>query len=284
MSISNCDSHGTAYALAGPIDAPALVMIHGVGLDQAIWSSQVNALGKDLRVITYDMLGHGQSVDPPGPRKLEDFVKQLLDLLDYLELDRVGLAGFSMGGLVTQAFSLAHPGRVNRLALLNTVFQRTPTERQAVRARVAQVETQGSEAGLDAALERWLNPAFRVAHPEVEAYIRQCFSDNSTLGYLKAYRVFAEGDAEIGSRLIEIKTPTLVITGDADSGSTPAMSQAMAKMIPRSRVVILSGLRHLSLIEGADEVNRLLIDFFVHESKRASLVSTQWIKAKHRPM
>ena len=266
MSIPNCDSRGTAYTLAGPIDAPALVLVHGVGLDQAIWSSQVNALSKELRVMTYDMLGHGKSVDPPGPRKLDDFVKQLLDLLDHLELDKVGLAGFSMGGLVAQAFSLAHPDRVKRLALLNTVFQRTPAERQAVRARVAQVEAHGSSAGLDAALERWLTPAFRVANPEVEAYIRQCFSDNSPSGYLKAYRVFAEGDAEIGPRLLEIKAPALVLTADADSGSTPAMSQAMAKMIPRSRVVILSGLRHLSLIEGADAVNQLLIDFFVHES------------------
>lgn len=270
MSNPKSDFRGTAYEVVGPTDASALVLLHGVGLDQAIWSAQANALGKNLRVVTYDMLGHGQSFDPPGPRQMNDFVEQLVSLLDHLELDRVGLAGFSMGGLVAQAFSLAHPDRVERLALLNTVFQRTPTERRAILARVARVETRGSLAGLEAALERWLSPAFRTANPEVETYIRQCFSDNSTSGYLKAYRVFADGDAEIGSRLTEINAPALIITGDADSGSTPAMSRAMARMMSRARVVILSGLRHLTLIEGAEEVNRLLIDFFVHEPKRDS--------------
>ncbi len=261
------DGRGTAFSLAGEGRAPVLVLIHGVGLDRAMWFGQVEDLARTRKVLTYDMLGHGQSPDPPGPRSMDHFVGQLMALLDHLGLDRVGLAGFSMGSLVARAFALAHPGRVEKLALLNTVFQRYPDQQGAVEERVARVEAQGPEAGVEEALERWLGPGFRAAHPEIEAYIRQRFRTDSPSGYLKAYRLFAQGDEALGKQPARIRPPTLILTGERDSGSTPAMSQALAGQTPGARCIVLPGLRHLALIEGRERVNRLLADFFGTESR-----------------
>ena len=55
-----------------------IILIHGVGLDHHMWNMQVPALKKKFRVITYDIFGHGKSVQPPGHRFLNDFVEQLV--------------------------------------------------------------------------------------------------------------------------------------------------------------------------------------------------------------
>ena len=114
----------TAYRTAGR-GAP-VVLIHGVGLDATIWEAQAAALAERYRVVAYDMLGHGQSACPPGARALGDFVDQLAELLDALELRRVALVGFSMGGLVARAFAAAYPERVSHLALLSTAYRAQP--------------------------------------------------------------------------------------------------------------------------------------------------------------
>ena len=69
--------------------------------------------------------------------------------------------------------------------------------------------------------------------------------------YAAIYRVLAEGDAEIAATITEIRCPTLVMTGAADSGNSPDMTQRMASAIPGARSVILPGLRHMTLAEVA---------------------------------
>ena len=128
------------------------------------------------------MLGHGASAKPAGPYRLDDFVEQLRRVADGLDLRKFVLAGFSMGGLVAQGFALAAPVRVERLVLLNTVFDRSPQERAAVEARVREVLNGGHESGIAAALERWFTPAFRAARPEVIAGDRRRMETQRSAG------------------------------------------------------------------------------------------------------
>ena len=101
-----------------------LVLIHGVGLDLEIWEPLVPRLQPRRRLIRYDMRGHGLSAKPPGPYRLDDFVDQLDRLATALELEQFDLVGFSMGGMVAEAFAARFPARVRRLALLHTVHDR----------------------------------------------------------------------------------------------------------------------------------------------------------------
>src|SRR4030095_3999702 len=158
-------------------------------------------LGRDHDVLRYDMQGHGASAKPPGPYRLDDFVDQLRGLADGLGLSTFGLAGFSMGGLGAQAFALAAPARVERLGVLNTVFDRSPEERAAVEARVREVLNGGHEAGIAAALERWFTPAFRSSRPEAVDAIRGRMETNDLPAYAAAYGLLAAAAPAAAARL-----------------------------------------------------------------------------------
>jgi (E)-2-((N-methylformamido)methylene)succinate hydrolase len=239
-----------------------LVLIHGVGLDLEVWEPLVPRLQRGRRLIRYDMQGHGLSPKPPGPYRLDDFVGQLDRLAAALELERFDLAGFSMGGMAAEAFTARFPERVRRLALLHTVHDRSPAERAAVAARLAQVETGNLEDSIEAAIARWLNASFRKAHPEAVSAIERRMRGNDRAAYLASYRVFATADAEVLPVLDRIRCPTLVLTGEYDTGSTPAMTRALAARLPDARFAILPGLRHLALIEAPEQMAVPLDRFF----------------------
>ncbi len=239
-----------------------LVLVHGVGLDCEMWEPLVPLLQPGRRLIRYDMQGHGASAKPRGPYRLGDFVAQLDRLATALDLDRFDLAGFSMGGMVAEAFTARFPERVRRLALLHTVHDRGPAERAAVGARLAQTEAGDLDGAIEAALARWLNAAFRKAHPDAVAAIERRMRSNDRAAYLASYRVFATGDAEVLDAIDRIRCPTLVLTGEYDTGSTPAMSKALAARLPAATLAILPGLRHLALLEAPAQVARPLDRLF----------------------
>jgi (E)-2-((N-methylformamido)methylene)succinate hydrolase len=239
-----------------------LVLIHGVGLDLEIWEPLVPVLQPRRRLIRYDMRGHGLSAKPPGPYRLDDFVDQVDKLAAALSLDRFDLAGFSMGGMVAEAFAARFPERVARLALLHTVHDRSPTERAAVAQRLAQVEAGDLEGSIEAAIARWLNTTYRKSHSDAVTAIEHRMRGNDREAYLASYRVFASADAEVLPLLDRIRCPTLVLTGEYDTGSTPAMARALAARLPDASFAILPGLRHLALLEAPQQVAVPLIRFF----------------------
>jgi (E)-2-((N-methylformamido)methylene)succinate hydrolase len=247
---------GTHYRRSGA--GTPIVLIHGVGADLEMWEPVAERLAPRHDVVRYDMLGHGASAKPPGPYRLDDFVGQLRRLADELDLRKFVLAGFSMGGLVAQGFALAAPDRVERLILLNTVFDRSPQERAAVEARVREVVNGGHAAGIAAALERWFTPAFRAARPEVIVGIGRRMETNDLPAYAAAYGLFAGADRELAGRVAGIAVPTMVVTGAEDQRSTAAMAMAMAARLPHGRCHIIPGQRHMTPLEVPDLVAELI--------------------------
>ena len=250
---------GTHFDIAGA--GPAVVLVHGVGLDLAMWDDVAARLATAFTVIRYDMLGHGGSAKVNEPKTLGSFVRQLEDFADYLRLDRFALAGFSMGSMVAQAYALANPGRLAALALLNAVFERNAEQRGAVLARLATAEAEGPQALIDAAIERWFPAAFRQSRPQVVAAVRSRLENNDAHGFLAAYRVFAETDQGLAGRAGAIECPALVATGELDTGSTPEMTRRLAAAIPGGRATILPGLAHMAPVEDGAAVAALLREF-----------------------
>jgi 3-oxoadipate enol-lactonase len=237
-------THYRGSGAGGPV-----ILIHGVGADLEMWEPVAARLAADHDVLRYDMQGHGASAKPSGPYHLDDFVDQLRRLADGLGLPRFALAGFSMGGLVAQAFALAEPARVERLVLLNTVFDRSAQERAAVESRVQEVLNGGHEAGIAAALERWFTPGFRARRPEAIDAIRRRMESNDLPAYAAAYGLFATADRALAAQLGRIQAPTTVVTGAEDQRSTAAMATAMAERLPRGRCLIIPGQRHMTPLE-----------------------------------
>lgn len=238
-----------------------VILIHGLGMDRHMWSGQVDGLSKRYRVISYDNLGHGQTEKPPGPYSLALFTDLVRDVADQAGAKTFALVGFSLGGMIAQAFALTHPERLGAAVIMNAVYKRTPEESAAVRARADAIDVEGPNATVDAALDRWLTPEFRTAHPEVEAMVRKRVTTNDHRAYAAAYRVFAEGDPHLADKLGSIRCPTLVITAEHDKGSSPRMAKQMAEEIPNAKLSILPHLRHLAPMEGVDEMNAALLSF-----------------------
>jgi pimeloyl-ACP methyl ester carboxylesterase len=105
-----------AYQVSGPSEAPPLVLLHALGKDAADWDAMAPVLARSWRVYAVDLRGHGRS-DWPGEYSLQLMRDDLRGFLDALALDRVGLMGHSMGGIVAYLFAEEYPQRVDRLVL-----------------------------------------------------------------------------------------------------------------------------------------------------------------------
>jgi (E)-2-((N-methylformamido)methylene)succinate hydrolase len=238
-----------------------LVVIHGVGSQADDWSRVLPYLTGDFAVLRFDLRGHGRSSAPPGPYHIDDFVDDLVALMDKVGFARAHIAGFSLGGLVAQAFALRCPERVDRLVLISTVAGRTQAERERVVGRLEFIANSHPADYFEQSVERWFTPAFREANPEIIANRKATVTAMEQQAYASAYHALAHTD--LGDKLAEICADTLVITGADDLGSNPRMARFMATTIPGARLQILDGLRHSILLEAPQTVGPMLRQFLL---------------------
>ncbi len=254
---------GTCYRLAGQDRRrPVVVLIHGVGLSQDMWQPWIALLSRSHDVLTYDLAGHGLSANPEGPRTARDFVDQLMGLVDYLGIDRFALIGFSLGAVITQAAVSLHGSRLTHAVFLHSAYQRTAEQRQAVRERYQMTRDQGPMVMVEQALRRWFSERYIALNPDKMDDIRRVFSRHKDDGYLKAYSFFCHAETEMKRySLNHFDRPALVITGSAETGSTPAMSQALASELPQAELVINPGHYHMAPVEHAGLLAEQVLTF-----------------------
>lgn len=240
---------------------PALVLIHGVGLDLSMWARARPILEPHFTVICYDLIGHGKTPDIGPTVELSDFVRQLSDLLDRLGIDRAHVLGFSLGGIVARGFAASCAERVDRLVVLGSIMPRSVGQRAAIADRVRQLEQGGSQATLDAAIARWYTPSFADSDPGVIEWTREVLLANVGPGYPAAYRFFATADEIIKPLGASIRALMLAITAEHDVGSTPEMSQRMAAEVPYARCEIVPRLRHMAIVEDPAKTLAPILDF-----------------------
>jgi len=114
------DGARLAYRLDGADDAPPLVFINSLGTDYGMWAAQVAALSRSLRVIRYDIRGHGHSGVSDTHVTIERFGRDLLALFDHLGIARTHICGLSLGGVIALWLAAHHPERVSRAVFANT--------------------------------------------------------------------------------------------------------------------------------------------------------------------
>ena len=163
---------GTAYDIFGPQHAPAVVLIHGLGMTRATWDNIVPVLALNFRVITYDLSGHGESKLPGTTPSLTVLSQQLKALLEALSISQAALVGFSLGGMINRRFAIDHRDMASALVVLNSPHERDPAAQRLVEERAAKTDKGGAQATIQATLERWFTPEFRAEHIETVAKIR----------------------------------------------------------------------------------------------------------------
>jgi len=255
--------NGTCYRITS-VEAtkPVIVLVHGVGLNQDMWLPWLKTLTVDYRVLTLDLYGHGGSCNPDGARTVRDFIDQINKLLDHLDIDRISLLGFSLGAVISQAYASLYFERLAHLILLHSVYQRTDEQCQGVRDRYLITRDEGPMATVELAIKRWFTDGYRESHPDEMDALREVFSKHTDDGYLKAYHLFGNAEQEMSNYGVkDVTCPSLVITGADDVGSTPAMSEALARDLPDSRLIVNPLHRHMGPAEFADDMSHQVLSF-----------------------
>ena len=242
-------THGTAYQLSGHADAETVILIHGIGLNRRIWRDYEPALAKRYRVLSYDLYGHGESARPKEPLSLSAFAGQLRLLMDELAIHRCAVIGFSMGGMINRRFTLDHPERVSALVILNSPHERSPEAQKLVEDRVTKTAAGGPEATLQASLERWFTPGFLAGQTETIDTVTAWILNNDPVTFTQSRQVLATGVTELIRPRPPISHPTLVMTCQYDSGSTPEMADAIAREIANAESIVIPELQHLGMLE-----------------------------------
>lgn len=238
---------------------PHLTLIHGIGASTESWAGLVPRLAARFTCLSYDLRGHGRSPVVAGRYGLDDYVADLLALLDDRGIAKTSLAGHSLGGVIAQGFALAHPERVERLILISTAACRTPEEREAILGLAGTVAREGAESVMERAMARWFTPAFQATHREVIAHRKAQVLATDPASFANAFRIYAESD--LGEALPGITTPTLILTGENDVGSNPRIAHAMHERIFGAKLRILPDLRHAVLLEAPELVADEMIGF-----------------------
>ncbi|MGF1520990.1 MAG: alpha/beta fold hydrolase [Leptolyngbyaceae cyanobacterium] len=128
--MKNTDGTETVYSALSNADNEAMVLLHGIGADHAMWQPQMEEFADNsFYVLAPDLLGHGQS-SKVKHLELRDWENQIFDLLREHQRETCILVGVSMGGVIAQSFAVNHPDRVSRLIVSDTLAElKTPLER-----------------------------------------------------------------------------------------------------------------------------------------------------------
>ncbi len=256
---------GTAYDVCGPADAPVLVLIHGLGVTREMWEAHLPAFSAEHRVLRYDLAGHGESAAPVEAPSLTLYSEQLRVLLDELAIAAADIVGFSLGGMINRRFAMDYGPGVKRLVILNSPHERGAEAQRLVEERATDSAAGGPTANLEVTLARWFTPRFLASRPEVIEQMKAWVLANDARLYAQARWVLARGVVELIRPEQPIRKTCLVMTCEHDSGSTPAMTWAIASEIPGADWQIVPDLQHCGLLEDPEVFTTPILAFLGRE-------------------
>jgi (E)-2-((N-methylformamido)methylene)succinate hydrolase len=242
------------------LSRPKIVLLHGVGLDRRMWQPLSALLEPEFEVDAIDLLGHGASMPAPVGTTLTDLANDVIAKMT----GKVHLVGFSLGALVAQRIAATRPDLLLTVTSVSSVCLRTDEERKAVLNRLSSA-AHDFETSVEESIKRWF-PEESTAHERLRTETRKVLLANDLASYLNCYRVFATGDAEIAPELERIAVPALAITGERDTGSTPAMTRKLSDLIPDCRPVIVPSTGHMLPVQKPRELAEALTSFIKEKS------------------
>lgn len=244
-----------SYSVAGPADAPVVVLSNSLGATRGMWDPQVPALAGRYRVLTYDTRGHGESPAPAGPYTLDDLTDDLAALLDEAGAARAHVVGLSLGGMTGLRLAARNPARVDRLVAMCTSAKPDP---QPFLDRAATVRAGGTAPLAPAIVGRWLTPVYAAEHPELVARLEGMIAGCDDEGYASCAEVVAGVD--LRDDLGRITAPALVVSGAEDLALPPDHQRAIADGIPGAEFRSVSPAAHLANLERAPEITGAVLD------------------------
>ncbi|MDT3418923.1 3-oxoadipate enol-lactonase [Pseudomonas protegens] len=249
------------YQLEGPEGAPVLVLSNSLGTDLHMWDKQMAAFTRHFQVLRMDTRGHGRSLVTEGPYSIEQLGRDVVALLDALDIQRAHFCGLSMGGLIGQWLGINAGERLHKLVVCNTAAKIGDPSVWNPRIETVLRDGQAAMVALrDASIARWFTSDFAEAHPDQAKLITDMLAATSPQGY--AANCAAVRDADFREQLGAIKVPTLVIAGTEDAVTPPSGGHFIQQRVAGAEYAEFYA-AHLSNVQAGDAFSARVVDFLL---------------------
>lgn len=263
---------------AGAPDAPALLLLHGLGDEADTWRHVLPTLAQHYHVIAPDLPGFGRSDRPHRAYTQPFFARCIKDLMTALGIDQATIAGHSMGAAIAQRLALVRPELIKRLILISAALpvaadpqaiDNVPRGRPSSRTLWFLVPGAGEivynnlRRSQEAAYET-LRPYYAnidALSPEDQTFLRdrvwaRVWNAGQRRAFLSSMRWIA---IERGirpplarERIAALATPTLLIWGDQDQLVPAGVGERLAALLPNARLQIIANCGHMPQLEHPD--------------------------------
>lgn len=284
MAFAEINGYRMHYEVFGDESAPALALIHGGlgGGDGAkdTVNRQAGALSERFRCVFYDRRACGESDTPADGYDMANCARDLRELLGHLGIGKAHILGSSAGGPIATQFALDYPELTDTLILINTMSYSEEDQREIRRQELRRLKERIAEVGRSAAVEQALSDRFpQMAADDPERFARIAAENLARIdGIAATQQAYLDIGDSLESRLSELKMPTLVVHGNADSRIPVECGRSLASGIAGAELHVIAGAEHgLMTNEAAGETQQIILDFL---GRTAATDREQTVKAR----
>jgi len=255
MQVADLGDVQLHYRVDGDPDGAPVVFANSLGTDLRLWDPVLPLLPAGLKLIRYDLRGHGLSSVPSGPYSMGALIRDAERLLDLLQIRDCVFVGLSIGGMIAQGLAVKRLDQIRALVLSNTAAKIGTADMW--QQRIDAVNADGIEPLADGVMERWFARDFR-ANPEISLW-RAMLAQQSPLGYAGCCAAIAGTDFYTPTS--GLRLPTLGIAGSEDGATPPDLVRETIDLIPGSSFSLIRKAGHLPCVEQPAKYAALLSTF-----------------------
>jgi len=253
--------NGLFVFLEGNNKNKPIIFLHGFPYDHTMWKAQLDVLSEKYFCVTYDIRGLGESPVGDGQFTMESFVDELEIIMNELKLEKPILCGLSMGGYIGLRALEKFENKFSAVVLCDTRADADGNEGKLKRAgAIKRINKEGLEPFTKDFISNCYGEHYKQNKKEdFEKRIAKssAFDPVGVKGSLLAML----GRNDTTDYLNKIKIPALVICGEFDALTPPAVMKTLADKINGAEFVVIKNCGHMSPIENPEEVNKAIVGF-----------------------
>ena len=253
-------AHGAKihYELTGK-GSRRVALLHGWGCDTSLMKPVADALGPDMRVLSIDFPGHGQSSRPPEPWGVPEYAAATLDALRQLDFLPCAVIAHSFGGRVAAYLASEDAGLFTRMILTGAAGIKPPQtdegkKRSEQFRRLKGLCEMAKKAKIFGALPERMEEKLRQKYGSRDY---NALDEEMRKTFVKVISL------DLSDRYVRIKQPTLLIWGDRDTETPLWMGREMEKAIPDAALIPLEGGTHFAYLEQSARFNAIIRNFLL---------------------